>query len=116
MEGTPRILSVAAISDTELLVSFEGGVEKVYDCTRLFSRPQFALLKTPAFFRAVRADPGGYGISWNDDLDLSEYELWTNGKAPESRLRDRPDATTYPRETQAVPTAADEPRCGDRDK
>jgi len=22
---------------------------------------------------------GGYGISWNDDIDLSEYELWTNG-------------------------------------
>jgi hypothetical protein len=22
---------------------------------------------------------GGYGISWNDEIDLSEYELWTNG-------------------------------------
>lgn len=24
-------------------------------------------------------DPGGYGISWNEDLDMSEYELWTKG-------------------------------------
>jgi len=24
--------------------------------------------------------PGGDGISWNDDIDLSEYELWTNGE------------------------------------
>jgi hypothetical protein len=24
-------------------------------------------------------DAGGFGISWNDDADLSEYELWTNG-------------------------------------
>lgn len=22
----------------------------------------------------------GYGISWNNELDLSEYEIWTNGK------------------------------------
>ena len=28
---------------------------------------------------AVKVDSGGYGISWNDDADLSEYELWTNG-------------------------------------
>jgi hypothetical protein len=38
------------------------------------------LLASPAFFNAVRVDPGGYGISWSDDIDLSEYELWTNGK------------------------------------
>jgi len=24
--------------------------------------------------RAVHVDAGGYGISWNDDIDLSEYE------------------------------------------
>ncbi|MDZ4705127.1 MAG: hypothetical protein SH848_14435 [Saprospiraceae bacterium] len=22
---------------------------------------------------------GGYGLIWNDDLDLSEYEPWTKG-------------------------------------
>lgn len=27
----------------------------------------------------VVVDPGGYGISWNDELDMSEYELWTKG-------------------------------------
>jgi hypothetical protein len=35
---------------------------------------------SPAFFRAVRVDVGGYGISWSDSIDLSEYELWTNGE------------------------------------
>lgn len=28
----------------------------------------------------VQVDPGGYGISWNDNVDLSENELWINGK------------------------------------
>jgi hypothetical protein len=32
--------------------------------------------------RAVRVDAGGYGVSWNDDLDLSEDELWVNGVEP----------------------------------
>jgi hypothetical protein len=56
-------------------------VEKTYDCQPLLSRPQFQLLNTPAFFRAVRVDAGGYGVSWNDAIDLSEYELWTKGRA-----------------------------------
>ena len=79
MEKIPRIKAAQAIGQTQLLVRFENGVEKIYDCAPILSRPQFNLLKTPAFFRAVRVDAGGYGVSWNDDMDLSEYELWTNG-------------------------------------
>ena len=35
--------------------------------------------KSDVFFKSVRIDLGGYSVSWNDDADLSEYELWTNG-------------------------------------
>jgi len=80
MERIPRIRSVAAMEDGQLLVGFENGVEKIYDCNPLTTKPQFSLFKDPAFFRAVRVDPGGYGISWNDNIDLSEYELWTHGR------------------------------------
>lgn len=45
---------------------------------------RFQLLKHDAFFKAVTVDPGGYGISWNDDMDVSEYELWHRGVAVES--------------------------------
>jgi len=81
MDGIPRITSVTAVGNTLLRVRFENGVEKTYDCGPLLSRPEFRLLNTPAFFRAVRVDTGGYGISWNDSIDLSEYELWTNATA-----------------------------------
>jgi hypothetical protein len=38
------------------------------------------MAKTPqSAEKSVRVDSGGYGISWNDDVDISEYELWTNG-------------------------------------
>jgi hypothetical protein len=84
MDAIPRIKSATAIGPTQLLVVFDDTSERVYDCEPLLDRPQFALLRTPAFFRAVRVDPGGYGISWNDAMDLSEYELWTNGTPVEA--------------------------------
>ncbi len=80
MGQVPCIKDVAVIGTTQLLIHFDNGEQKVYDCTQLFCLPQFHLLKTPAFFRAARVDTGGYGLSWNEDMDLSEYELWTNGK------------------------------------
>jgi hypothetical protein len=85
MEKIPRVANVRAVGETELLVRFQNGVEKVYDCCQVVARPQFQLLRSPAFFRAVKVDPGGYGISWSDDLDLSEYELWTNGRLSTGR-------------------------------
>ena len=75
----PRIIAVEPRGQTELLVRFDNGVEKSYDCGPLLGLPQFRLLATTAFFRAVRVDPGGYGISWNDNMDLSGYELWVGG-------------------------------------
>ena len=76
---TPKILSVEALENRKLSVKFVNGVEKIYDCTPLLSLEMFEVLKNDAFFKSVKADLGGYGISWNDDADLSEYELWTNG-------------------------------------
>ena len=81
MEKIPKIKAVKTIGEERLLITFESGVEKIYDCSFLLSKPQFHLLASPAFFNAVCVDTGGYGISWSDDIDLSEYELWTNGKA-----------------------------------
>ena len=75
---TPKISSVQALENKKLLVKFVNGVEKIYDCNELLSMEMFEVLKTEAFFKAVKVDAGGYGVSWNDDTDLSEHELWTN--------------------------------------
>ena len=76
---TPKILSVQALENRNLLIKFVNGVEKIYDCNSLLSLEMFEVLKNDAFFKSVKVDSGGYGISWNDNADLSEYELWTNG-------------------------------------
>jgi len=81
MDKIPRVEAVKPIGGMQLLISFSNGVQKTYDCGQLMTRPQFHLLADPGFFRAVQVDVGGYGISWTDEIDVSEYELWTNGKA-----------------------------------
>ncbi len=75
----PQIASVHPQEHKKLLVKFINGVEKIYDCEQILQLDAFQLLHNEAFFKAVKVDPGGYGISWSDDVDLSEYELWTNG-------------------------------------
>ncbi len=77
--NVPRIKSVTALREKRLLVIFFNGIQKIYDCHWLLSLDRFQLLRNAAFFKAVRVDPGGYGVSWNDEMDLSEYELWNNG-------------------------------------
>ena len=76
---TPKVLSVQPLDDKKLLVKFVNGVEKIYDCKPLIEKFEpFKALENEVFFKQVKVDAGGYGISWNDKVDLSESELWTN--------------------------------------
>ena len=76
-----KIKSVSPISDFKLSVQFCEGVTKLYDVKPLFERlPVFRQLQEyPQEFACVSVDVGGYGIIWNDDLDLSCDELWEHG-------------------------------------
>lgn len=76
--NAPRIESVTPLEGKRLLVTFANGVKKIYDCQRLLGLDRFQLLKHDAFFKSVKVDPGGYGVSWDDEMDLSEYELWNH--------------------------------------
>lgn len=76
-----KIKSVQPREDTTLLVHFQNGIEKIYDVKKLYSIfPQFkAFEKDKELFNQVRVDVGGYGISWNDDLDLDAEDIWEEG-------------------------------------
>ena len=101
MTTYPKILSVTPIEGYQLQVTFRNYETKVYDCGDLLNHSAFAVLRDPAMFRAVEVDAGGYGVRWNDELDLSEAELWLHGKiaqVPETsqtppRKRKRPPRT-----------------------
>jgi hypothetical protein len=79
---SPRIEAVEPMSGKKLLVWFVGGQQTVYDCRLLLKQEPFSALEDDSFFRQVKVDPGGYGISWSDQIDLSESELWLKGKSP----------------------------------
>ena len=75
----PKVVSARALSGKRVLVTFASQVAKVYDCTPLIAQEAFTPLANDALFRNVHADPNGYGIVWNDEIDLAESELWING-------------------------------------
>jgi len=79
MTRIPKIEKVVALKEHKLLLTFHGGVQKIYDCSKIIQLDRFQLIRQEAFFKAVVVDPGGYGVSWSDEMDLSAYELWNNG-------------------------------------
>lgn len=77
-----KVKAVNALPDYLLSVQFAEGVTKIYDVKPLFEKwePFLVLKDSPELFFGVEVDVGGYGIIWNDDLDLSCDELFANGK------------------------------------
>ena len=77
-----KIKSVKALPGYQLLVKFTNKEKKKYDVKHLFKKiKEFkALSYTKGLFEQVKVDIGGYGVVWNDDLDLSCNELYKNGK------------------------------------
>ncbi len=75
-----KIKNVSPLPEYKLSVQFSEGVTKIYDVKPLFQKiPIFKSLENSNDFGGVYVDVGGYGIVWNDELDLSCDELWNNG-------------------------------------
>ena len=94
--NAPRIRSATPLEGRYLLITFVNGIHKVYDCQRLLSLDRFQLLRHAAFFKAVTVDLGGYGVSWDDEMDLSECELWNNGVEVEPSTAGKEEVTVMP--------------------
>ena len=75
-----KVKDVSALADLKLSVQFTNGTTKIYDVSPLMQRfSAFRILEDETLFRDIKVEQGGYGIVWNDDLDLSCDELWENG-------------------------------------
>jgi hypothetical protein len=79
----PRIKAVLPKPGKRLIVEFDNGVVKVYDCTPLLANQTFQPLQDEALFRCAHADAHGCGVIWNDEIDLAESELWIHGEPAE---------------------------------
>ena len=77
-----HVTEVTPIANYSLLVRFTDGKEKQYDVKPLFTEISAfqPLAYVTGLFEQVKVDTGGFGISWNDDIDLSSDELYINGR------------------------------------
>ncbi len=76
-----KVKAVYPANDLNIIVIFTNGVIKRYDVKQLFSQfDWYQELNNPDIFQLVKVDCGGCGVSWNEDIDISEYELWENSE------------------------------------
>ena len=75
-----KIKSVTALPNYKLSIQFSEGVTKIYNLEDLIKKnPIFHNLKNAELFYSAKVDNGGYGVIWNDDIDISCNELFENG-------------------------------------
>lgn len=81
-----KVKAVNPLPDYRLSVQFAEGITKEYDVKPLFEKwDAFVSFKDhPESFYDVETDVGGYGVIWNDDIDLSCDELFENGVTVET--------------------------------
>ncbi len=78
---THRIQSVVARDNFIIEAVFYSGDIVQYDAKQLLPKfPQFSVFWTmDDLFKSVSVDAGGYGVSWNDELDLDAETIWEDG-------------------------------------
>ena len=76
-----KIKNVTPLQEFKLSIQFAEGITKIYDMKKIIENNKiFADLKDINLFNLVEVDIGGYGVIWNDDIDISCDELFENSK------------------------------------
>ena len=94
----PRIVTVEALANRRLFVTFDNGISKIYDCSPLLENGSFRLLQDEAFFRCAHADPHGYG-AWSGMIELTLPSLRSGftERLPDKPLQRTENAAELPR-------------------
>ena len=75
-----QIEEIIELDNLKITVRFSNGVIKIYNVEQLIpSFPQMKPLKNNKLFKTAVLDSGGYGISWNDNIDIAAEEIWNYG-------------------------------------
>lgn len=65
---------------TVLELSFNDGCVKQFDLALMFeSYPQLRALTDRVLFTSGKLSPGGYGVVWNEELDLDASTVYLDG-------------------------------------
>lgn len=83
-----KITSLATLDDYILLVGFSDGVYKKFDLKKVMNKYEVFndLKKIEGLYKQAKIDIGGYGIIWNDYLDISSSGIYEQGEEVDSNL------------------------------
>ena len=77
-----KLKSAKPLENFNILLIFENGETGIYDIKPLAEKLEMfkPLTEIPGLFSSFKIDAGGYGLSWNDHLDISCDELFENSR------------------------------------
>ena len=78
-----KITSLATLPNYVLLAGFSAGEYKLFDLKPYIEKykPFEALKTVNGLYEQAKIDIGGYGVVWNDDLDVSAEGIYEKGVA-----------------------------------
>ena len=77
-----RAVAVKPMKNYILLVKFDNGEERIYNCYKLLQNKMFAEIANVGYFNTVHVDDMGI-VCWSDALDISPFELYDNSQKVE---------------------------------
>ncbi len=73
------VINVKPKNDFLLLLEFENGEIKEFDCKKLFDKKPFQTLRDKHFFQKVRVEFGT--VVWSDEIDIAPETLYLESKS-----------------------------------
>ena len=77
----PKVQSVEPINDSYARRRVRQCAEKKIRCASSVPKSNVRAFEKPGALQSARVERGGYAVVWNGNIDISEYELWSNGEA-----------------------------------
>ncbi len=106
---THKITKVEPLDDLKILATFNCGTKKLYDMHKTIERHEEFndLINIKGLFEQVKVDCSGFGIVWNDYLDLASEYVWDNGYTWEDIPSEEPDSI----DLQMIKELENDPKC-----
>jgi hypothetical protein len=69
-----QVITAEPVDDKRVRVSFENGVQGLFDCSSYMTDRYCDSLNNPSIFRQVRVECGT--LCWPNDIDIDLEEVW----------------------------------------
>lgn len=75
-----RATEVKPMKNFLLLIKFDNGEEKIFNCLSLINDNLFSQIFNPDYFSRVHIDDMGI-VCWDDETDINPYDLYDNSES-----------------------------------